>query len=502
MTRSAADVVVAGAGIAGLSAALAARAAGASVIVLERAPRAERGGNTRFSNGAMRAVYADVHDLERWTGPIDPAQKARTTFGSYSRQRYLDDMAHITGGRTDPTLCADLVDQSAATLDWLAAHGVPFAPLYAWQFQAPDGRITFQGGSAVEAGGGGEGLSAALFAAARRGGIDVRTDARAVALARGADGITGIVVDEAGRQREIAAGAVVLACGGFEADAGLRVRHLGPAWAAAKVRGSRFNTGDGLRMALEIGAQPAGDWSGCHSASWDAGAPDVNALAHGTVFKRDDFMYGIVVNAPGERFFDEGADIRAVTYARLGRTILAEPGHIAWQIFDAGTAHLLHDEYRAANATRVVAGSLAELARRCPGLDPEGLQATVEAFNRAVDTSVPFDPARKDGRSTRGLAIAKSNWARAIDTPPFAAYAVRAGITFTFGGVRVDGEARVLDRAGAVIPGLFAAGEMVGGLFYANYPGGSGLIVGRGPGPPRRRSGSQTARQRLSPTAA
>ena len=472
-----ADVIVAGAGIAGLSAALAARACGANVVVLERAPAAERGGNTRFSNGAMRGVYAGVGDIERWTGPLDAESKARTSFGSYSRQCYLDDMARITGGRTDPQLCADLVDGSAATFDWLARHGVPFAPLYAWQFHAADGRITFQGGSAVEAGGGGgEGLSAALFSAAERSGVRVVYGARAVGLARSAGNVTGIEVEQDRRTVVIGARAVVLACGGFEADAGARVRHLGAGWDAAKVRGSRFNTGDGLRIALDAGAQRAGDWSGCHSASWDANAPDVNELRFGTVFKRDDFMYGLVVNARGERFFDEGADIRAVTYARLGRAILAEPGQIAWQIFDAGGAHLLHAEYRSPHAARTTATSLDELAGKCPGLDRDGLLATVAAFNRAVDTSVPFDAAAKDGRGTRGLAIPKSNWACAIETPPFEAYAVTAGITFTFGGLRIDSEGRVLGDNGAVIGGLYAAGEMVGGLFYDNYPGGSGLM--------------------------
>ena len=190
----AADVVIAGAGIAGLSAALAARSAGATVIVLERAPLAERGGNTRFSNGAMRAVYDGVGDIERWTGPLDAWVKARTDFGSYSRQRYLDDMARITGGRTDAKLCADLVDRSADTLDWLAGHGVPFAPLHAWQFHAADGRIIFQGGSAVEAGGGGDGLSAALFSAVERAGAQVLYDSRAVGLVKGAGGVNGVVV--------------------------------------------------------------------------------------------------------------------------------------------------------------------------------------------------------------------------------------------------------------------------------------------------------------------
>jgi tricarballylate dehydrogenase len=229
-------------------------------------------------------------------------------------------------------------------------------------------------------------------------------------------------------------------------------------------------------MALEIGAMPCGNWSGCHSASWDFGAPEVNELALGATFKRDDFLYGIMVNARGERFVDEGADIRALTYAKMGRAILAQPGQVAWQVFDRKVAHLLHDEYRTPRAARFRGDTLAELAGRLDGIDRKALQTTVDDFNRAVRREIAFDPGKKDGRSTVGLAVPKSNWASTIDEPPFEAYPVTCGITFTFGGLRIDRGTRVVDVDGAVIPGLYAAGELVGGLFYFNYPGGSGLM--------------------------
>ena len=485
-----ADVVVAGAGIAGLSAAIAAREQGASVIVLECAPLAERGGNTRFSNGAMRAVYDGVVDLESLTGTIEPAQRARTDFGSYTAERYRQDMRRIAGERCDPAMVDAMIGDSAATLRWLHGQGVPFAPLYAWQFKTPDGRIVFQGGSALEAGGGGEGLSAALFEAAARAGVVVHYDATATRLLRENGAITGIMVRRGETEVVYAARAVVLACGGFEANADWRLRNLGSGWDAARVRGSRLNTGGGIAIAINAGAQPAGAWSACHAASWDYNAPAVNELRHGTIWKRDDFMYGIVVNARGERFFDEGADIRAVTYARLGRAVLAQPGHIAWQVFDAVGDALLHEEYRDARAARMEAQSLDGLAGHMTGIDRQRFLETVAAYNAAIRADVPFDPAAKDGRSTAGLAVPRSNWANPLLQPPFVAYPVCCGITFTFGGVAADADGRVLDRTRSSIPGLFAAGEMVGGMFYDNYPGGSGLMAAAVQG---RRAGAAAA---------
>jgi tricarballylate dehydrogenase len=277
---------------------------------------------------------------------------------------------------------------------------------------------------------------------------------------------------------EIIGRAVVLAAGGFEANAEWRTRYLGPGFELAKVRGSRFNTGDGLRLALEAGALPYGNWSGCHSASWDLNAPDVNELAYGTVFKRDDYFYGIMVNARGERFVDEGADVRAVTYAKLGRVILAQPGQVAWQVFDGKGTHLLHEEYRHRRSARVRAETLEALADKMEGLDRAAFLRTVATYNSAVRRDIAFDPSgQKDGRCTVGLAIPKSNWAEMIDTPPFEAYGVTCGVTFTFGGVRASDNCAVIDVGGDAIPGLFVAGEMIGGLFYFNYPGGAGLMA-------------------------
>jgi tricarballylate dehydrogenase len=471
-----ADVVVIGAGLAGLSAALEARARGASVLVLERAPEAERGGNSRFSNGAMRAVYDGVEDIDALVGGLSEAERARANFGAYSRDEFIDDMARVTQYRTDPDLAELLVDRSADTMTWLHGRGVRFLPLYEWHPAMPDGRIKFSGGSALETYGAGQGLSDALFAAAERAGVSISYETRATELLQDENGISGVRIRKGRQSHDVTSRRVVLASGGFEANAEWRTRYIGPSWELAKVRGSRFNTGDGLRMALDIGAAAHGNWSGCHSASWDLNAPDVNELAYGTVFKRDDYMFGLMVNANGERFVDEGADVRGVTYAKLGRVVLAQPGQVAWQIFDAKVAKFVHGEYRTRRAARSTADTLPELAAKLDGINREKLLKTIAEFNGAVPASPAFDASEKDGRATSGLAIPKSNWAQTIDTPPFEAFAVTCGITFTFGGLRIDTACRVIDDDGATIPGLYAAGEIVGGIFYFNYPGGAGLM--------------------------
>ena len=477
MSAQTSDVLVIGGGIAGLTAALAAREAGASVHLLERAPRAERGGNTRFSNGALRAVYRDVGDVRRLIPDLTDEQIARTEFGTYTRERYLADLLRVTEGRSDPTLGRILTGESFDVLSWMMELGVRYDPL--WSAQAPpvNGHVSFYGGSAFEARGLGAGLIDALYAALEERGGSVTYGARASALVREGNAVGGATVRFTdGITRNLSARAVVVACGGFESDVEWRTRYLGPGWDLAKVRGTRFNTGDGLRMALEAGAQPYGQWSGCHAASWAAHAPPAGDVTIAEKFKRDDFMHGIFVNAHGRRFVDEGADLRALTYAKYGRAVMEQPGSVAWQVFDAKTVPLLSEDYRDPSVEPVRANTLEELAAALTGVDGRAFLETVTEYNRAVRDDVPHDPSRKDGRGTIGLAIPKSNWATTIDAPAFEAHPVSFGITFTFGGVRVDERCRVLDAEGTAIRGLFAAGEMIGGLFYFNYPGGSGLV--------------------------
>jgi tricarballylate dehydrogenase len=471
-------VIVAGGGNAALCAALSAREKGANVIVLERAPIDEAGGNSRFTAGAIRTVYNGLDDIVELMPDLNEEERANTDFGTYTEEQFFDDMARVTDYRSDPDLVELLIKRSFETLKWMKNKGVRFMPLYAKQAFKIDGRFKFWGGLTVEAWGGGPGLIEALTESCKREGIEIRYEARVVDLLADDDGVKGVLVSQNGKTVELLSEAVILACGGFEANAEMRTRYLGPGWDLARVRGTRFNTGDGIRMGLAIGASPAGNWSGCHAVAWDRNAPEFGDLAVGDNFQKHSYPFGLIVNGDGKRFVDEGADFRNYTYAKYGREILNQPGQFAYQVFDDKVKHLLRDEYRIRQVTKAQSDTLEGLVAQMEGVNAENFLKTVSEFNAAVNQEIPFDPTVKDGRHTQGLPINKSNWANTIDTPPYQAYGVTCGITFTFGGLRIDTDTRVIDNDGRVIPNLYAAGEMVGGLFYFNYPGGTGLMSG------------------------
>lgn len=471
------DVIVVGAGNAGFCAAVAAREHGAKVLVLECAPEAERGGNSRFTAGAFRFVHNGAKDLRQLMPDLTEQEIANSDFGTYTEEDFFDDLGRVTDYRVDPDMAELLVRRSTETLLWMRSKGIRFIPMWGRQAFKIGGKFKFWGGLVAESWGGGPGLSDMWFEAAEREGIEVMYEARAVDLLYN-DAVHGVRVRHKGKTVEIESRAVVLASGGFEANAEWRARYLGPTWDVAKVRGTRFNTGDGIRMALAIGAMPWGHWSGCHAVGWERNAPPFGDLTVGDNFQKHSYPLGIMLNARGERFVDEGADLRNYTYAKYGRIILEQPAQFAWQIFDNKVIPLLRDEYRIRQVTKVKANTLEELVGKLEDIDAERALKTIKEYNAAVRTDVPFNPAVKDGRCTEGLTIPKSNWANTIDEPPFEAYAVTCGITFTFGGLRVNENAQVIDTDGNPMGGLYAAGELVGGLFYFNYPGGSGLIAG------------------------
>lgn len=478
MNPSARRVLVVGAGNAALCAAIAAAELGAEVTVLERADRVHRGGNTAFTAGAFRVAYNGVDDLRQLMPDLTEDEIAITDFGSYTEEDFLEDLARVTEYRTDPDLAELLVSKSFDTLKWMQTHGVRLIPIYGRQAFKVDGRFRFWGGLTVEAVGGGPGLVDSLVRECERLGVTIEYGSHVRGLIADADGVRGLTVRQNGVDRDEFADGVVLACGGFQSNAEWRTKYLGPNWELAKVRGTSSNTGDGIRMALEIGASPAGNWSGCHAVQWDRNAPEFGDLAVGDGFQKHSYPWGIVVNADGKRFIDEGLDFRNYTYAKYGRRVLEQPGQFAWQIFDARVSNQLRDEYRISQVTRVTANSLPELANKLDGVNADAFLKEIEEYNAAVDLTTPFNPNVKDGRATHGLAVNKSNWANPIDTAPFEAYQVTCGVTFTFGGLRINTNAQVVDTNQQVIRGLYAAGEIVGGIFYFNYPGGSGLMNG------------------------
>jgi tricarballylate dehydrogenase len=472
------DVVIVGAGNAAMCAALSAEESGAKVLVLEAAPEELGGGNTRFTAGAIRTVYNGVDDLRELMPDLTDAECEITDFGTYTEDQFFDDMFRVTEYRTDPELVEILVKNSFETLKWLRGKGVRFAPIWGRQAFQVDGKFKFWGGLTVEAYGGGPGLVEAEWKAARDRGIDILFEARALDLISDGVKVSGVKIRHEGVVKEVAAKAVVLAAGGFQANSEWRTRYLGPGWDLAKVRGTPYNVGDGIRMATDAGASTMGNWSGCHAVGWERNAPEFGDLAVGDAFQKHSYPFGIMVNATGRRFVDEGADFRNYTYAKYGRVILNQPNQFAWQIFDQKVIHLLRDEYRIRQVTKVTGNTIEELAGKLEGVNAEAFIDEIKRWNAAVRTDIPFNPNVKDGRTTKGLDVVKSNWANTIDEGPFEAYQVTCGITFTFGGVRIDGNAQVQSTDYKPLKGLFAAGEMVGGIFYFNYPGGSGLING------------------------
>ena len=477
------DVVVVGAGNAALSAAMAARENGARVLVLEKAPEDEKGGNSYFTAGGFRFCHDGIDDAAGDVlTDLSPAERERIVLPVHDARVFYDALMKVTHHQADEDMAWRLIDGSRPAMAWLRGHGVRFIPMFGRQSFEIDGRHHFYGGVNVEAVGGGAGLVEAELKRVRDLGCEVRFGAGAVRLIQDrARRVTGVEVRTAEGYDEIPARAVILACGGFESNPEWRVRYLGPGWDLARVRGTRHNMGDGIRMALEIGAVPFGNWSGCHSVGWDISAPPFGDRVILDNFQKHSYPWGIMVNLDGRRFVDEGEDLRNLTYVKFGRAIMGQPHRTAIQIFDAKTIPLLRDEYRIREVTKVSSETVEGLAEGLE-IDPAALRTTVEAFNAACRTARAeperFNPAVLDGVATEGIDPPKSNWALPIDRPPFEAYVTTTGVTFTFGGLKIDAQGAVIDTTDRPIPGLYAAGELVGGLFYENYPGGSGLMAG------------------------
>ncbi|KAJ5550472.1 hypothetical protein N7535_001587 [Penicillium sp. DV-2018c] len=477
------DILVIGSGNAGLSAALSAAQTNPAlhVTLIDKSPSSWAGGNTYFTAGAFRTVHNGLSDLLPLVNNTTPSQASRIDIPPYTESDFTADMQRITGGRTDPALSKALVTDSREAIGWLASNGVRFQLSFNRQAYEVNGRIKFWGGLALKTEDGGKGLVEDELRAARNAGLRRRHWRRSLYLS------LRFLWPEA--KKTISASAVILAAGGFEANPQLRAQWLGPGWDAAYVRGTPYNTGEMLNIAVrDVGAKTAGNWSGCHSVAWDA-----NADAHSgnrevsNQYTKSGYPLGIMVNRNGERFVDEGFDMRNYTYAMIGRRVLEQPGQIAFQVWDARTTGWLRsEEYRGEVVRRIEAGSIEELAGKCAevGLvDTEAFVRTVREYNASVvgeEGMKRWDPAVKDGLRTRGLRIAKSNWALPVDKAPFLAVKVTAGVTFTFGGLAVEPEtaAVISETTNEVVPGLYCVGEMLGGIFHDNYPGGSGLTSG------------------------
>lgn len=473
------DVIVVGAGNAALCAAISAKEHGAEkVLVLEKAPIDERGGNSLFTAGGFRFVHDGLNDVRSdILDDLSDAEASQIVLPKLKQEDYLEDLRRVTEGQTDDTLSELLVGRSRDTMRWMRQNRVRFLPMFGRQSYKVDGKHHFYGGVNIEAVGGGWGLVDQLIKQSERVGIEIRYATAMRRLLQDKSGaVTGVHVMGLDGYADVHAKAVVLACGGFEANPEMRVRYYGPGWESCLVRGTRYNTGDGLRAALDIDAQAFGGWSTCHAVQWDISAPPFGDRVVLDNFQKHSYPIGIIVNLNGERFVDEGADYRNHTYAKYGREVMKQPKRTAIQIFDAKTIGMVRDEYRIREVTKAEAPTIEELAAKL-GIDGNGLSHTVRDFNAAC-TPGRYNPAILDGVSTSGITPPKSNWALPLDKPPYTGFVVTCGITFSFGGLRINEHCEVQNTSDRTIPGLYAAGEIVGGIFYENYLGGAGLMSG------------------------
>ena len=440
------DVLVVGGGNAALCAAISARRAGASVRVIEAAPKFYRGGNTRHTRN-MRCAHDSA---TAWlTGP-------------YSEQEFWNDLLEVTQGETDAELSQMMIDRSAAMLDWIQQQGVRFQPSLGGTLSLGRTNSFFLGG--------GRAMLNALYRTAESLGVAVEYDAEVVDLTVTDNAFTSAAVKRRDGVGHVTARSLVAASGGFEAN----LEWLREAWGAVAdnfiIRGSPYNRGGLIKVLLDKGVQSIGDPRQCHAVAIDARAPKFDG---GIITRLDCVVFGIVINKHAQRFHDEGEDFWPKRYAIWGRLVADQPDQIAWVLFDAKSLPL----FMPSLYPPISAPTVAELGAKL-GLDPAAVGATVTAFNRACRPGA-FDPAAHDGCRTEGLAVDKTNWARPIDTAPFYAYPLRPGITFTYLGVRVDRDARMRMADGSGAVNMFAAGEiMAGNVLGRGYAAGIGMTIG------------------------
>jgi len=485
------DVIVVGSGNAALTAAISAKESGANVVVFEKAPEAYRGGNSTYTGGIFRFVHDGQKDVQEMLPELTVEEIQQLGVTPYTRDDYYNDLMIVTEGLADPELAEIVVNNSLPTIKWMTSIGIKWELLgsrlfaVAEQLKISREEIGERIRSLLRTAGGG-----VLPTATPDGGVGLVRQEHEVAQKKGIDifyevGARRLIVDRMGRVTgvtvktkegfvDVHSKAVILACGSFEANAEMRTKYWGSHWNVVRNRGTPYNTGEMLRECLNIGAKPDGHWAGQHASAMQARAkfvqdPEISPpLAYS-------FNYSITINQDGQRFIDEGEDVVALIYAKMGREILAQRGSVTYQIYDAKVDRLVRlGAYLPEDAA--VSETIEGLADQL-GFHPQALKADIERFNKGV-TDAPFNPLIRDGKASTLVTPPKSNWAQPIDTPPFKAWPVVCGLTFAFAAVKTNALGQVINTEEEVIPGLYAAGEIGGGLFYHNYPGAGGLMKG------------------------
>ena len=480
------DVIVVGAGNTALLTALKAHEHGARVLVLEIAPKENRGGNAYYTTGIYRIVHNGIEDV-RDLIPDLTEEERNIVIEPYTADDYFRDYSSVTENLVDPAMMELIINNSTEAIRWMVKKQGVKMELTSSFVRRIEGKLHFVGPVPISAKGGGAGLSDYLF--------DRVENMEGIDLLYGT-GVQKLLVDDSGKVygvttvsqkgiKDYTSKAVILSCGGFEANPEWRARYLGPNWDLAKVRGGQYNMGDGIKMALDIGAQPFGNWSCCHAIFIEANAPQPSIRKDTDKTSKRMYIFGLCVNVLGERFVDEGYDSIENTYSRYGKTALAQPDRVIFQLFDSKGYDLLtkggifHDYV---NAQYTKADSIEEMADKL-GIPADTLAKTVSEYNKAA--GVPGGnnhwykyTGRPEDAHTEGLALAKSSCAYPLETPPYYAYAVECGITFTYGGLKVNKRAQVLRSGDIPIKGLYASGEITGGIFYQNYAGACGQLTG------------------------
>jgi len=467
------DVVIIGAGNAALCAALAANDRGANVLIIEKAPPSEQGGNCPFTGGGFRFVHNGLNDLST----LIPGNNKHNNFkmAPYTSIEFKKHMLEVTKGDIDRNLMDIIVSQSRPTINWMTRKGVIWelpSSRISSSINAPSIIPNSVGLSAYESG---PGLIKMLTKSINQNAITILYETEMIDLIQNKQKeICAIICKDSDGTHKINTKSVVLACGGFEANPEMRKKHLGKGWENAKVRGSKFNTGDGHRVAISLGAKPTGQWSGCHATPIDINAPTTGNQAITERMPRRSYPLGITVNINSERFIDEGEGFAEQTFVNMGSHILRQEKSIAFQIFDSKSFDLLEPRYN--NSTPTISENLNELAIKL-NIPESKFIKTVTEFNKAASNG-KYYPEKLDNISTNNLTIPKSNWGIKIDSPPFYGYCVTGGIAYTYGGPKIDIKARVLDQNNEPITGIYAAGEIVGGILFHNSLRGAGLMHG------------------------
>ena len=473
-----ADVIIVGTGNAGFAAAVSASENGAKVLMLEKASEDYMGGNSaltihmRFAYNSFSDLLPLVKDDKQTYNKLynKKLQELSEVVTEYTESDYLKDIMNVTSGKSDKILSKELVTNSLPTIKWMNKLGHLWSPT----FDNPTSA------NVVSFNGKGYGLMQRWKNIALNKGVNIKYNHQVIDLIKNnEDIISGVVAKTNNENKIYYANSVILACGSFESNAQMRAKYLGEQWRNVKLRGIPNNTGEGLEMAISHGAIPYDDWSTCHASPQDINRPDYDLPGEnksGDYWSRYAYPFSIMININGNRFIDEGETWRGLTYAKTGKAILEQKNNMAFQLFDSKHVKAgVLKKYK--NPTKYQAGTLIDIANKIKITDKENFINNINTFNKAVQSG-NYNPHKLDGKKVKNIFPSRSNWALPLDNPPYLAYPVICGMTFCYGGLKTSINGELINKNGDIINGLYAVGEMLGGLWHNNYPSGGGMMAG------------------------